>query len=93
MKAFTYPEYGALFQAWRGHRPPGKVDSERSENFLSDTHGRDHEVTAELALSAEGGFAVRVTGFGNMGAFLGYVAPMMPTLNVAKNLIGVYAPQ
>ncbi len=91
MKAFTYPEYGALFQAAKVTGRPVKWTDERSESFLSDTHGRDHEVTAELALSAEGDFlAVRVTGFGNMGAFLGYVAPMMPTLNVAKNLIGVY---
>ena len=34
-------------------------------------------MTAELALDADGNFlAVRLTGFGNMGAFLATVAPM-----------------
>ena len=46
-----------------------KWTDERSGSFLSDQHGRDHEMTAELALDKDGKFlALRVTGFGNVGA-------------------------
>ena len=48
---------------------PVKWTDERSTSFVSDSHGRDHRVSAELALDAEGHFlAVRLTSFGNMGA-------------------------
>ena len=44
----------------------------RSESFLSDSHGRDHDMDGELALDAEGHFlALRMTGYGNLGAYLG----------------------
>ena len=71
MKAQAYPEYVCLFHAARALGRPVKWTDERSESFLSDSHGRDHEITAELALDAEGSFlAVRLTGYGNMGAYL-----------------------
>src|SRR6202011_3805520 len=34
--------------------------------------------------------AVRLTSFGNMGAFLANVGPMPPTLNAVKNVQNVY---
>ena len=91
MKASVYPEYVCILHAARELGHPVKWTDERADSFLSDHHGRDHEVTAELALDAEGHFlALRFTGFGNMGAYLGTVAPMMPTQNTMKNAIGVY---
>ena len=46
---------------------------------------------AELALDAEGQFlAVRLTGTGNMGAYLGAVAPLPPTINAVKNMVSIY---
>ncbi|MBI3514517.1 MAG: xanthine dehydrogenase family protein molybdopterin-binding subunit [Proteobacteria bacterium] len=91
MKAFVYPEYVGLFHAARALGRPVKWTDERSESFLSDHHGRDHEVTAELALDRDHNFlAVRFTGYGNVGAFLNPVATLMPTLNTVKNAIGVY---
>jgi carbon-monoxide dehydrogenase large subunit len=63
----------------------------RSESFLSDHHGRDHEFMAELALDAEGHFlAVRATGTANMGAYLTGFGPMIPAFNVMKHLVGTY---
>ena len=51
---------------------PVKWTDDRSGAFVSDHHGRDHEVTAELALDKDGHFlAVRSTAFANMGGFLG----------------------
>ena len=57
-----------------------KWTDERSESFLSDSHGRDHEMTAELALDADGKFlALRVTGYGNLGAWLSNATTIPPT--------------
>jgi aerobic carbon-monoxide dehydrogenase large subunit len=91
MKAMAYPEYTCLLHAARALGRPIKWTDERSESFLSDTHGRAHEVTAELALDADGHFlAIRLVNYGNMGAHLATVAPLMPTMNVVKNMVGVY---
>jgi len=91
MKAQAYPEYTCLFHAARALRRPVKWTDERSESFLSDSHGRDHEYLGELALDKEGHFlALRITGYGNLGAHLATVSPLMPTLNLVKNAVGVY---
>ncbi|HYM33147.1 MAG TPA: xanthine dehydrogenase family protein molybdopterin-binding subunit [Candidatus Cybelea sp.] len=91
MKASVYPEYVCILHAARLLGRPVKWTDERSESFLSDQHGRDHEFVGELALDAEGRFlATRFTGYGNMGAYLAAVAPLMPTMNIVKNSISVY---
>ena len=70
MKAAPYPEYVCILHAARALGRPVKWTDERSSSFVSDSHGRDHRVSAELALDADGSFlAVRLTSFGNMGAF------------------------
>ena len=43
MKAQAYPEYVCLLHAARLLGRPVKWTDERSESFLSDSHGRDHE--------------------------------------------------
>ena len=92
MKASCYPEYVALLHAARALGRPVKWTDSRSESFLSDSHGRDHEMTGELALDAEGRFlAVRITGFGNIGAYLSNSTMLPQTMNTVKNVIGVYA--
>jgi carbon-monoxide dehydrogenase large subunit len=92
MKASAYPEYICLLHAARTLGRPVKWTDERSESFLSDSHGRDHEMTVELALDADGKFlALRVTGFGNLGAWLSNATTIPPTQNTVKNIIGVYA--
>jgi len=91
MKSQIYPEYPALFHAAKTLGRPVKWTDERGESFVSDSHGRDHEMTAELALDAEGGFlAIRLTGYGNLGAYVGRGTPIPPTANAVKNLLGVY---
>ncbi len=92
MKSSAYPEYICLLYAARALGRPVKWTDERSESFLSDSHGRDHEMTAELALDADGKFlALRMTGFGNLGAWLSNATTIPPTMNMVKNIIGVYA--
>ncbi len=89
MKAPPYPEYAPLLLAAKKLGRPVKWTDERSESFLSDHHGRDHQRIAELALDKEGHFlAVRLSGTGNAGA---YIYPPMPvTTNAVKNVIDVY---
>lgn len=91
MKANAYPEYLPLLHAAKTLGRPVKWTDERSGSFMSDQHGRDHEVEAELALDAEGKFlAVRLTSFANMGAYLSTVAPLMGTGNFVKNVQSNY---
>jgi carbon-monoxide dehydrogenase large subunit len=89
MKSSVYPEYVCALHAARALGRPVKWTDERSESFLSDHHGRDHEMTAELALDGAGNFlAVRLTGFGNAGAFP--VAALPFTVNAVKNVVSIY---
>jgi len=91
MKSAPFPEYVCVLHAARALGRPVKWTDERSGSFVSDSHGRDHDLTAELALDTDGTFlALRITNFGNMGGFLAQVAPMPSTLNTVKNVQSVY---
>jgi len=91
MKAAVYPEYVCCLHGARALGRPVKWTDERSTSFLSDNHGRDHLQTVELALDAEGHFlALRLTGFANLGAYMGTMAPQPPTLNVVRNAASLY---
>jgi carbon-monoxide dehydrogenase large subunit len=91
MKGSIYPEYVCLAHAARALGRPVKWTDERSGSFVSDQHGRDHEMTAALALSKEGDFlALKIEGHGNVGAYVGTVAPQPPTMNVVRNVTSVY---
>ncbi len=89
MKQPTYPEHFCIMHAARELGRPVKWTDERSGSFVSDTHGRDAQMTAELALDRDGNFlAVRLTGYGNLGATYG--APGPSTRNAVRNTLGVY---
>ncbi len=91
MKYTAYPEYVCAVIAARALGRPVKWADERSDSFLSDSHGRAARVTAELALDTEGHFlAVRVTGRAELGAYLSNATSLPATMNVVKNVIGVY---
>ena len=89
MKQPNMSEYFCLLHAARELRRPVKWTDERSGSFVSDTHGREAQMTAELALDKQGNFlAVRLTGYGNVGATYG--APGPSTRNAVRNTLGVY---
>jgi len=91
MKAPVFPEYVCVAHAARALGRPVKWIDERSTSFLSDTHGRDHDQVVELALDKDGHFlAVRITGYGNSGAYISMMGTMQPTMTTMKNTIGVY---
>ena len=91
MKNVSYPEYICILHAAKALGRPVKWLDERSTSFLSDSQGRDQLIHAELALDAEGKFlAVRLSGYGNLGAYITGVAPGPLSLNTGKNLASVY---
>ena len=90
-KIYHYAEEAIVTWAAGKVRRPVKWTAERTESFMSDAHGRDHDTTAEMALDAEGNFlALRVSTLANMGAYLSTFAPCVPTYLYATLLAGVY---
>jgi len=91
MKLFFYSECVATVWASRKLARPIKWMGERSDAFLSDTHGRDHATTASLAFDANHKIlGMRVHTNANLGAYLSTFGPMIPTMAAVKVLPGVY---
>ncbi|HVV42457.1 MAG TPA: xanthine dehydrogenase family protein molybdopterin-binding subunit [Nitrobacter sp.] len=91
MKNINYPEYMCILHAAKLLGRPVKWTDERSTSFLSDSHGRAQQIHAELALDKDGAFlAVRLSGYGNLGAYITGVAPGPLSVNTGKNLASVY---
>lgn len=91
MKIFLYPEYVATLFAARALNRPVKWIAERSEAFVSDTHGRDQLSRLELALDNDAritGLRVRTTA--NMGAYLSQAGPFVATDAGVAMLVGCY---
>jgi carbon-monoxide dehydrogenase large subunit len=90
-KIYHYAEEAIVTWASGKVRRPVKWTAERSESFISDAHGRDHDSVAEMALDKDGRFlALRVNTICNMGAYLSTFAPAVPTYLYATLLAGVY---
>jgi carbon-monoxide dehydrogenase large subunit len=91
MKAAVYPEYICILHAAKELKRPVKWTDERSGSFVSDHHGRDFDMTIEVAFDKRGLIqAMRLTGYGNMGGYLAAFGPLLPTANVTKNLVSMY---
>jgi carbon-monoxide dehydrogenase large subunit len=91
MKASPYPEYICILHAARELGRPVKWTDARSESFVSDQHGRATKFDAELALDKDGRFlALRMTGYGDLGAYINQVGPLPQSSNIAKNAASVY---
>jgi carbon-monoxide dehydrogenase large subunit len=91
MKNVNYPEYMCILYAAKELGRPVKWLDERSTSFLSDSHGRAQKIHAELALDADGHFlAAKLSGYGNLGAYITGVSPGPLSLNTGKNFSSVY---
>src|SRR5262245_2992123 len=89
-KLFTYREYALAAVAARRLQRPVKWIADRSEHFLSDTHGRDNVTSARLALDRDGRFlALEVDLVADLGAYLSCFAPFIPYIG-AVMLPGLY---
>ena len=91
MKAAVYPEYVCILHAAKVLGRPVKWTDERSGSFVSDHHGRDYDMTVEIAFDDKGLIqALRLSGYGNLGGYCAAFGPLLPTLNVAKNIVSMY---
>jgi carbon-monoxide dehydrogenase large subunit len=91
MKLFLYREHALVLYAARRLGRPVKWTGERSDAFMTDTHGRDNVTTATLGLDEDGRFlAVKVETIANFGAYLSNYAPYIPTYSGAPMLVGLY---
>ncbi len=87
----VYPEPAIVLFAARRVGRPVKWINDRSESFLSDTHGRDQRSHVELALDKDGGFlAMRVDSIGDTGAYLASIGPFTSTGGTARTIGGTY---
>jgi len=94
MKGNVYPEEAIVVWAARRIGRPVKWISSRSEALLGDAQGRDQNVTAELALDADGKFlALRWTGSHNVGAYIegAGAIPILFSLKLASTVYDIPA--
>ena len=90
-KIFIYAEETICVWAAKKIDRPVKWNSDRTEAFLSDAHGRDHSTQAELAIDANGKMiGLRVHTIANLGAYLSTFSSSVPTYLYAPLLSGQY---
>lgn len=90
-KTHAYPDYAALLHASKVVGHPIKWTPTRTEAFLTDSHGRDSELSGQLALDAEGRFlGMRVRSTINIGAYHTAFTTFTATRNLFNSLAGVY---
>jgi carbon-monoxide dehydrogenase large subunit len=94
MKGEVYPEEAVLVWAARRVGRPVKWISSRADALLGDCQGRDQNVSAELALDADGKFlALRWNGSHNVGAYIEGAGciPILLSLQLAPNAYDIPA--
>ena len=92
MKLFLYSEQALVCYAARKLGRPVRWTSDRSEAFVSDSHGRDNITQGELALDHDGKFlAMRIKLLANMGGYLSNFGPFIPTIAGTGVLASVYS--
>lgn len=90
-KIFCYPDYAFTMWAARKLGRPVKFVEERSENYKTSTHGRDHITDVELSGTRDGRITgLRVETYANLGAYISTIAPGIPTTLYGRIVSGVY---
>lgn len=90
-KIFIYPEEVTVAWASKTIGRPVKWTATRSESFLTDAHGRDHDTDVEMAFDGNGKIvALKVKTIANLGAYLSLFAPAVPTYLYGTLLSGQY---
>ncbi|MED5411432.1 MAG: xanthine dehydrogenase family protein molybdopterin-binding subunit [Pseudomonadota bacterium] len=91
MKIFLFPEYVCQLFAARKLDRAVKWISERSEAFMSDSHGRDHVSHLKVALDSDAKIlGLQVNTVANLGAYLSNFAPFVATSAGVPMLVGCY---
>ncbi len=90
-KIFHYVEEALVTWCAKQLGRPIKWTAERSESFMTDAHGRDHETVAEMGFDAAHNIVgMRVKTIANLGAYLSTFAPAVPTYLYGTLLQGLY---
>lgn len=90
-KIYQYPEEVIVLHAAKTLKRPVKWTARRTESFVSDSHGRDHETEMEMAVDADGKvLGLRGKTIANVGAYLTLFAPVTPTYLHGTLLNGSY---
>jgi len=91
VKNSLYPEYALVLWAARRTGRPVKWINDRSESFLSDSHGRDQQSEVTLALDDKGNFlALKTQSVGGFGPYLLSTGPFTQTGGTARTQGGPY---
>jgi carbon-monoxide dehydrogenase large subunit len=90
-KIFIYAEETVCVWASKKVGRPVKWNSDRTEAFLCDAHGRDHVTEAQLAVDENNKITgLRVHTIANLGAYLSTFSSSVPTYLYAPLLSGQY---
>ena len=90
-KIFCYPDMAFTMWAARKLDRPIKWVEDRSENYKSSTHGRDHITDVEIAGTPDGKITgLRISTYANLGAYLSSIAPGIPTTLYGRITTGTY---
>jgi aerobic carbon-monoxide dehydrogenase large subunit len=90
-KIFLYYDMAMVLWLAKKIGRPVKFYEDRSENYLSTTHGRDHQTDIEVGATKDGKItALKVTTFANLGGYLSTVAPGIPTTLYGRMIAGCY---
>ena len=90
-KIFLYFDMALVLALSKKVGHPVKYVEDRSENYQSTTHGRDHISDVEIGASRDGKInALKVKTYANLGAYLSTIAPGIPTTLYGRMLTGCY---
>lgn len=91
-KIFVYYDMALMMALSKklGGRPV-KFFEDRSENYLTTTHGRDHITDVEIGATREGLItALKVKTWANLGAYFSTIAAGIPTTLYGRMIAGCY---
>ncbi len=90
-KIYIYPEEIVCLWASKKTGVPVKWNSDRTEAFLTDAHGRDHVSTVKMAFDKDHRIiGLKVDTIANLGAYMSLFSSAVPTYLYATLLSGQY---
>lgn len=91
-KIYIYPEEIVCLWASKKTGVPVKWNSDRTEAFLTDAHGRDHVSKVKMAFDGDHRIiGLKVDTIANLGAYMSLFSSAVPTYLYATLLSGQYA--
>ena len=91
MRIVSFPEQLCALHAAKKLGRPVRWLEERTTSFLTDYHGRANRYNVAMGIDAQGRMlALKVEGFGNLGAYVNPNGLGSPTLNISGNVNSMY---